>query len=159
MKKLFIALVAVFAMSAAANAQLTGIGARLGGGQGFGAELSTMWNFGNRTEIDLGWANYDHSSRFSLTGIYQWQGELGSGFGWFAGVGARFGYWSYETGHYNGDKDSDIALGLAGQVGLEYMFKAVPIQLSLDIRPCFNLIPSTNFFWGDIAFGIRYMFK
>ncbi len=156
MKKIIIAIVAVFAMSTAANAQLSGIGVRLGGGQGFGAELSTLWNFGNRTEIDLGWSNNDHHTSFTLTGIYQWTGEIGSGFGWFAGVGARVAYWSYESGY--GDSDSDIALALAGQAGIEYKFSAIPIQLSLDIRPAFYLLPNTDFHWGDIALGIRYMF-
>lgn len=154
MKKLFIAIVAVFAMSTVASAQFQGIGVRLGGGQGFGAELSTMWDFGNRTEIDLGWGSHDNYTDFTLTGIYQWQGEIGSGFGWFAGVGARVAYWSWSNGN-NGD--SDIALGLAGQAGIEYQFPSIPIQLSLDIRPCFYLIPETNFHWGDIALGIRYM--
>lgn len=153
MKKIIIAIVAVFAMSTAANAQLSGIGVRLGGGQGYGAELSTLWNFGNRVEIDLGWNSDEGYTGFSLTGIYQWQGEIGSGFGWFAGVGARVAYWNWEV-----TDDSDIALGLAGQAGLEYKFSAIPIQLSLDIRPCFWLIPDTDFHWGDIALGIRYTF-
>jgi hypothetical protein len=153
MKKIIIAIVAVFAMSTAANAQLSGIGVRLGGGQGYGAELSTLWNFGNRVEIDLGWNSDEGYTGFSLTGIYQWQGEIGSGFGWFAGVGARLAYWNWEV-----TDDSDIALGLAGQAGLEYKFSAIPIQLSLDIRPCFWLIPDTDFHWGDIALGIRYTF-
>ncbi len=153
MKKIIIAIVAVFAMSTAANAQLSGIGVRLGGGQGYGAELSTLWNFGNRVEIDLGWNSDEGYTGFSLTGIYQWQGEIGSGFGWFAGVGARLAYWNWEV-----TDDSDIALGLAGQAGLQYQFSAIPIQLSLDIRPCFWLIPDTDFHWGDIALGIRYTF-
>lgn len=153
MKKIIIAIVAVFAMSTAANAQLSGIGVRLGGGQGYGAELSTLWNFGNRVEIDLGWNSDEGYTGFSLTGIYQWQGEIGSGFGWFAGVGARLAYWNWEV-----TDDSDIALGLAGQAGLQYQFSAIPIQLSLDIRPCFWLLPDTDFHWGDIALGIRYTF-
>ena len=156
MKKIIIAIVAVFAMSTAASAQFAGIGVLLGGGQGYGAELSTLWNFGNRVEIDLGWNSGDHYTGFSLTGIYQWQGEIGSGFGWFAGVGARVAYWSWENGY--GDGDSDIALALAGQAGLEYQFPSIPIQISLDIRPAFYLIPDTDFHWGDIALGIRYIF-
>ncbi|MCR5445272.1 MAG: porin family protein [Bacteroidales bacterium] len=155
MKKIIIAIVAIFAMTTAANAQLSGIGVRLGGGQGYGAELSTLWNFGNRVEIDLGWASHDDITDFSLTGIYQWQGDIANGFGWFAGVGARLAYWSWEVA---GASDSDIALALAGQAGLEYKFSAIPIQLSLDIRPAFYLIPDTHFHWGDIALGIRYIF-
>ena len=153
MKKTLIILVALL-MGGVANAQLSGIGVRLGGGQGYGAELSTLW--GNRIEADLGWSSGDHHSSFSLTGIYQWTGEIGSGFGWFAGVGARVAFWSWESGY--GDSDSQIALALAGQAGIEYNFSAIPIQLSLDIRPAFYLVPDTDFHWGDIALGIRYRF-
>ena len=151
MKKIIIAIVAVFAMGTMASAQIQDLGVRIGGGQGYGAELSTMWSFGNRVELDLGWGSHDGYTDFTLTGIYQWQGELGSGFGWFAGVGARIAYW-------DGYSDGNIALALAGQAGLEYNFSAIPIQLTLDIRPAFYLIPDTYFHWGDIALGIRYRF-
>ncbi len=157
MKKLFIALVAVFAMSTMANAQIQTLGVRVGGGQGYGAELSAQWGFmGQRLETDLGWNSGDHYTGFSLAGVYQWTGEIGSGFGWYAGVGARLAMWSWESG-YN-DHDTDFALALVGQAGIEYNFDAIPIQLSLDIRPNFWLIPETSFHWGDIALGIRYRF-
>ena len=157
MKKIIIAIVAVFAMSAAASAQFSGVGVRLGGGQGYGAELSTMWNFGNRVEIDLGWGNGDNHTDFTLTGIYQWQGELGSGFGWFAGAGARLAMWTWDL---PGNDGADFALAIAGQVGLEYNFDAIPFQLTLDIRPQFWVLPDMEdrFQWGDIALGIRYRF-
>lgn len=156
MKKLLLAIVAVFALSMTANAQNHALGVRLGGGQGYGAELSYQHGLGgNRLEFDLGLHNGDHHTAFSLTGIYQWTGEIGSGFGWYAGVGARLGYWSYDD---NVNSDSDVAIALAGQLGIEYTFKPVPIQLSLDIRPCFYLIPNTDFHWGDIALGIRFCF-
>ena len=154
MKKLFLAIAAVFVLSMTANAQ-NNLGVRIGGGQGYGAELSWQHGMGgNRLEIDLGWNSGEHHTAFSLTGIYQWTGEIGSGFGWYAGVGARLGYWNYDVDGV----DADIALALAGQAGIEYNFDAIPIQLSLDIRPCFYLIPDTDFHWGDIALGIRYRF-
>jgi len=157
MKKIIIAIVAVFAMSTAASAQIQDLGVRIGGGQGYGAELSAMWGLGgNRLETDLGWNSGDYYTGFSLTGIYQWTGEIGSGFGWYAGVGARLAYWNWDAGY--GDSDSDIALAIAGQAGVEYNFDAIPFQISLDIRPAFYLIPDTDFHWGDIALGIRYRF-
>lgn len=159
MKKIIIAIVAVFAMGATANAQFSGIGVRLGGGQGYNAELSTLWNVGNRLEVDFGWGSHKHYNYndFTLTAIYQWTGDLGSGLGWFAGIGARLAYWNWEIA---GLKDDDVALGLAGQVGFEYKFSDAPIQLSLDIRPCVYFIPNNiddKVHWGDIALGIRYM--
>ena len=156
MKKIVIAILAIFAMTSVASAQIETLGVRGAFGTAAGAELSAQWGMGsNRLETDLGWAGGPDWSYLNLSGIWQWKGEFGSGFGWFAGVGARVAYWSWSNGN-NGD--SDIALGLAGQAGIEYQFPSIPIQLSLDIRPCFYLIPETNFHWGDIALGIRYMF-
>ena len=156
MKKILLTVVAIFAMSTMANAQIKDLGVRVGGGQGYGAELSAMWGMGgNRLETDLGWGSGDHHSNISLAGIYQWTGDIGSGFGWYAGVGARLALWSWDDAHGG---NSDFALALVGQAGIEYNFDAVPIQLSLDIRPNFWLIPETSFHWGDIALGIRYRF-
>ena len=155
MKKIVLAIVALFAMSTMATAQIKDLGVRIGGGQGYGAELSAMWGMGgNRLETDLGLNLRDHVTGFSLTGVYQWTGEIGSGFGWYAGVGARVAFWTYDIEGV----DSDVALALVGQAGLEYNFDAIPFQLTLDIRPNFWLIPETDFHWGDIALGIRYRF-
>ncbi|MCR5193621.1 MAG: hypothetical protein K6D59_09985 [Bacteroidales bacterium] len=155
MKKLFLVIAAVFTMAATANAQDNALGVRVGGGQGYGAELSWQHGLGgNRLEFDLGLNLDDNFTAFSLTGVYQWTGEIFNGFGWFAGVGAKLGYWNYDLDGV----DADIAIGLVGQAGLEYKFQAIPIQLSLDIRPCFYIIPNTDFHWGDIALGIRYCF-
>ena len=153
MKKIVLTIVAIFAMSTMASAQIQDLGVRIGGGQGFGTELSAMWGMGgNRLETDLGWHSDDGFTGIEFAGIYQWTGDIGSGFNWFAGVGARLAMWSYKAG------GSDFALAAAGQLGIEYNFKPVPIQLTLDIRPCFWLIPNTDFHWGDIALGIRYRF-
>ena len=158
MKKIVLAIVALFAMGTMASAQIQNLGVRIGGGQGYGAELSTMWGMGgNRLEADLGWSSGDHHGSLSLTGVYQWTGEIGSGFGWYAGVGAHLGMWFWDNGYGEGS-DSDFAIALTGQAGIEYNFDAIPIQLSLDIRPRFYLIPDTEFHWGDIALGIRYRF-
>lgn len=151
MKKVLVLLVALVSFGFAANAQ-NALGVRLGGGQGYGAELSYQMGMGsNRLELDLGLNSHDDWLDFNLTGIYQWTGNIAGNFGWFAGVGASLGYWGR-------DEHSDIALAVAGQAGLEYDFQAIPIQLTLDIRPKFYIIPDTDFHWGDIAFGIRYMF-
>ena len=152
MKKVFFIMVAVMGLAFAANAQNNNLGVRFGGGQGYNAELSWQHGMGdNRLEVDLGWANYKSTSSFSLTAIYQFTYGITDNFGWFIGPGAHFGLSSSEG-------ETHLGLALAGQVGIEYDFSAVPLQLSLDIRPRFNLIPSTDFHWGDIAFGIRYMF-
>jgi hypothetical protein len=151
MKKVLLIMVAVMGLAFAANAQ-NNLGARFGGGQGYNAEISWQHGLGgNRLEADLGWANYKDASSFSLTGIYQFVFDLPYNFAWFIGPGASFCMATVEG-------ESKFALALAGQVGIEYDFAAIPLQLSLDVRPRLNVIPSTTFRWGDIALGIRYMF-
>lgn len=152
MKKVVLIMIAVMGLAFASQAQDNNIGVRLGGGQGYNAELSWQHVIGdNRMEFDLGWANYNDASSFSLTGIYQFVFDLPYNFAWFIGPGANVGMTSF-------DERAHFALALAGQVGVEYDFAAIPLQLSLDIRPRLYIVPSTDFHWGDIALGIRYRF-
>jgi hypothetical protein len=52
---------------------------------------------------------------------------------------------------------SDFVLGVRGVVGLDYMFKGVPLDLFFEAAPTLNLIPGTDF---DVGFGLgmRYFF-
>ena len=69
MKKIILAIAAVFVLSMTANAQ-NNLGVRIGGGQGYGAELSWQHGLGaNRLELDLGWGSGDNHTDFTLTGI------------------------------------------------------------------------------------------
>lgn len=157
MKKLLLVLIAVIGISFAAQAQSNAIGVRLGGGQGYGAELSYLKGIGSsRLEFDLGYKNYGNGvSALSLVGVYQYHFDIAAvpNLGWFAGVGARADLYTYSG--------TTVSLGLVGQAGVDYNLQPVtnlPLQVSLDIRPCFYLYPATAFYWGDIALGIRYMF-
>jgi opacity protein-like surface antigen len=154
MKKLLLVLVAVMGITFAANAQDNAIGVRLGGGQGYNAEISFQKGLGaSRLEFDLGYHNWENAGSFALSALYQFHKEFGSvpSLGWYLGVGGKLDY-------YSGAGSSAVAVGVLGQAGLDYHFNAVPLQLSLDIRPCFYVVPNTYFHWGDIALGIRYMF-
>lgn len=152
MKKFLLVLIAVIGISFTANAQFNAIGVRVGGGQGFGAELSYQQALGgfNRLEFDLGFHNLNEVAHFGLIAVYQAHFNITKGLGWYAGVGGRADLIT--------KPETKFSLGIVGQAGLDYYFNAIPIQLSLDIRPCFYLIPSTEFHWGDIALGIRYAF-
>jgi len=90
MKKVVLIMIAVMGLAFASQAQDNNLGVRLGGGQGYNAELS--WQHGiddNRMEFDLGWANYNDASSFSLTGIYQFVFDLPYNFAWFIGPGVN----------------------------------------------------------------------
>lgn len=152
MKKLLLVLIAVVGMSFAANAQ-SALGIRAGGGQGFGAELSYQQALGgfNRLEFDLGYHNVQEIAHLGLIAVYQAHFNFNAkGLGWYLGIGGRADLIT--------KPETKFWVGAVGQAGLDYYFQSIPLQLSLDIRPCFYLVPSTEFHWGDIALGIRYVF-
>ncbi len=153
MKKIIIAIVAVFAMSTAANAQIQDLGVRGAFGSGAGAELSAMWGLGgNRLETDLGWAGGQNWSYMNLTCVYQWTWKLGGDFGWFAGAGANLGIYSGSA------TNGGLGLGVCGQIGLEFNPSAIPFQFTLDFRPQWNVIGYNSGFGYAAALGIRYRF-
>ena len=135
-----------------------GIGLRLGGGNGFGTEISYQHGLSdkNRLEFDLGLQSGSLYNAWGLTGLYQWLWPIQDGFNWYAGAGGRIGSWNYDN-RYIGSNGNGFFLAAAGDIGIEYVFP-IGIQLSLDFRPTINLINSGNAYNNSIAFGIRYQF-
>ena len=164
MKKLFF--LAIFAIGATMSSQAqtispNALGLRFGGGNGFGAELSYQRALSerNRLELDLGWRN--DSNRYDavkLVGIYQWVWNIEGGFNWYAGFGGGVGSVNYNKNRYD-NRDSDIFVLAAGNVGIEYNFD-FPLLISLDFRPEFGFGDNDVYdaFAPDIALGLRYQF-
>lgn len=153
MKKVLFTLIAVMAFGFGVKAQ-NNLGVRIG----TGTELS--WQMGmsdaNRLELDLGldgiFNNHDWNY-LCLTGAYQWHWGLVDKLGWYVGPAAQAGFYTWE-GH-----SSEIGLAVGGQIGLDYVF-AIPLQLSLDVRPMWYLTNNdyyTGFGWGA-CLGVRYVF-
>ena len=151
MKKLFLALVAVIAMAGAVNAQ-NALGVRGAFGSSNGAELSFQMGMGsNRLELDFGWNTWENHGYYNLSGIYQWTGSIAGNFGWYAGLGANLGYW-------DGVNEGNLGLGFLVQAGVEYDFQALPLQVSLDVRPQWDVLGAHSGFGYGLALGLRYMF-
>ena len=158
MKKLLLVLIAVMGLTFAANAQNNAIGLRLGGSYDSnvytpGTELSFQTALGaNRLEADLGYHFGKGYSFIGLAVIYQLHFDIAAvpNLGWYAGLGGRVDLWTGNT--------SSVALGAVGQLGLDYQFQAVPLQLSLDVRPALYFLPDIHFSPADLALGIRYTF-
>lgn len=145
MKKFLVVLTLALGVSAAVVAQPRAIGVR----GAYGAEISYQHNLGsNFLEAGLGWWN----GGMAVTGVYDFilaspQWTPGT---WnvYAGPGA-----SLAVG-------GGVAVGVCAQVGLEYTFGSIPLQLSLDMRP--NIVTISDGvgfisgFWP--ALGIRYAF-
>ncbi|MBR1869865.1 MAG: hypothetical protein IJ799_07365 [Bacteroidales bacterium] len=140
MKKIIVAIVSLLAVAAVASAQPRALGVRVG----WGGELSYQHSLGeNFLEADLGWT----AGSMNIACAYDFSIAPVGPFNFYAGPAADL--WLVNEG--------GIGLGVGAQVGLEYEFD-FPLQLSLDWRPLFNIIPSTGFGWQSLALGIRYKF-
>jgi hypothetical protein len=159
MRRLFFAFVLIL-MANISYAQIAdhGIGLRLGGGDGFGTEISYQHGLSdlNRLEFDLGMHSGNHYSAWGLSGLYQWVWNIDGGFNWYAGGGARIGSWSWKN-NYAAPNNGGIFLAVAGNVGIEYVLP-IGIQISLDARPEIGLIYHDSAFINNIAFSVRYQF-
>lgn len=161
MKKLFLTIALAVAVLGSAQAQDFGraIGARLG----WGAELSYQHplSLKNRVEVDLGLEGFSGATVVYISGIYQWVNPIQDGFNWYVGFGPQLGITSTKDGTLAGvtvKGETDFALAVAGQIGVEYNIPNVPLQLSLDWRPAFMILPGTGFGYEGVALGIRYRF-
>lgn len=137
------------------------LGLRLGDSNGFGGEISYQRGLSsdNRLELDLGWRNSNNVDAIKLTGIYQWVWNIEGGFNWYAGVGAGLAAWDNNKFNDGNKYDSDgVFVFAAGDIGIEYNFKEVPIQLSLDARPEIGFNNYNDDFGFDLGLGIRYRF-
>ena len=155
MKKILLLAAVILTCSFAANAQ-TGNGYKnaIGVRGAWGAEVSYQRYIApaNRLEGTLGINRYG----FSVEAVHQWMFEIPANtsgvWQWYAGAGAGLGAWNSK------DVKGGFCLGALGQIGIEYNFAKVPLQLSVDYRPGFYLIPETVFDWSGFALGIRYCF-
>lgn len=167
---MIIGLVLISTLSAQAQTKAIGLrfnGGTAYGGTGLGGEISYQHGLSdaNRLEFDLGfrsWRNEfrSNSSWMSLTGIYHWVWNIAAvdeGLNWYVGPGAQVGIYNWES---VAGSNTEIGIGIGGQIGIEYDFSAttnVPLQLSLDTRPMFEVLNDGGFGYGG-ALGLRYRF-
>ena len=165
MKKAILLVVAVMGLAFAAKAQNNAIGVRLSGGnQWYCAEISYQRSLGapHRVEADLGYLvddQFDLGYLF-LAGVYQLHFDISAdkNLGWYFGFGPRLELFCYDGHSYYNPINFTGAVGVVGQVGMDYHFNAIPLQLSLDFRPCLYIIPNGEFRWADFGISIRYRF-
>lgn len=147
MKKLTLAILFTFSLSAMIQAQ--DFNKAIGVRGGYGAEISYQFPLsGNtRAEADLGLYGIGNGG-FTLTGIHQWVFGIQDGLNWYLGAGPQIGA-----------VNNSFGIGIAGQAGIEYYIPNVPIQLSLDYRPSWFIIPTDyKFAPYGLGIGIRYTF-
>jgi hypothetical protein len=149
MKKfMFMAFVAVLAILPLSNVKAQNWGVGLIGGFDSGIQVKKYMGANN-----LDFRGHLHNSGFQVAGLYEWNHDLGSNFTLYYGFGAGLGTWKQTADH-------DMAFGLDVEaiVGVEWRIPSVPLALSLDYRPAFEVLPTTGFYAKGFAFGIKYLF-
>ncbi len=103
--------------------------------------LLAFWESGNR-----------------LTGLYEIHGDINNAAGlkWYIGPGAHIGFWNDTWKKNNPTRESGMVVGVDGILGLDFKFKNVPLNMSIDWQPSFNLIGYQYFESGWGGLGIRY---
>ena len=148
MKKFIVIAIATLAFAATVAAQPRAIGIR----GAWGAELSYQHSFGNNfIEGDLGWA----PNSISVAAAYDFVFANVGICNFYAGPGAQIGV--FKTTNSEGAVASGLNLGILGQVGCEFELPSVPVNISIDWRPVFNLI-NPGFLPQYAGVGIRYRF-
>ncbi len=146
MKKVILAAALILGIAAAANAQPRAVGGRFT--YGIEASYQHTMNGKNFIEADLGITKFES---LNMAAFYDfmianpaWTGR--GEWGVYAGPGLAMQFFK------------DFAIGVAGQVGLEYTFW-FPLQLSVDIRPQIGLVGDDFDIWGWYpAISARYRF-
>lgn len=145
MKKFLVALVAMFAVTAA-SAQFSNVGIRFGSG----IAITTQYDLSKANHIDgrIGFS----SGWTSITGIYNWSlksFDWTPGLGkWFfdAGVGANVGF---------GGGFTTAAVVGSAQLGIK--FKDAPVSVTFDLEPTLNIVGGVDLGFGS-GVSIAYHF-
>lgn len=156
MKKIIIILVFGFCLTTFSNGQdyTTGIGLRGGFSNGLTFKHFTGTNTAFEGIISSRW------SGIKLTGLYEIHHSFPDAdrLNWYFGGGAHVGFWNGDNVNWGDSGTSYTVVGIDGILGLEYNFREVPFNLSLDWKPVYNFFGYSGF-WGDGgALSVRYIF-
>jgi hypothetical protein len=156
MKKLMLVLLIALFWGLKSNAQDYNTGIGLRGGWGTGLTVKHFLNDKAAVEgiLDSRWHG------LGITGLYELHTRAFDvdRLNFYYGVGGHLGFW--DGGYYRGYDNSKTytVIGIDGILGLEYNFKEIPFNLSIDWKPMFDLTSSSGFYGDGGAISIRYIF-
>lgn len=155
MKQLFLPVLAVLIASGAAaqnktansTTYKTAFGVKIWDGGGL--SLKTFLDEKNALEF-IGFFN---SNGARVVGLYEIHGDLNTetNLKWYIGGGGHVGF-------YKVNDVSKTVIGVDGVIGVDYKFKNLPLNLSLDWQPAFEFGSGFGFSGGWGGLGIRYTF-
>ncbi|MBN2780534.1 MAG: hypothetical protein JXR21_01055 [Candidatus Marinimicrobia bacterium] len=148
-KVLVVGLIAVLAVSFAFSQ--TALGLR--GGNFSGISLRTLNNSGNGMEFLL----TANKNGFELAGLFEKHKGISDveDLSWFWGLGLHGGLSATST------TSVTVSAGVDAILGIEYSFLSllgVPLSLSIDYKPAFDIIGGWGTDWFGLAGTIRYTF-
>jgi hypothetical protein len=105
--------------------------------------LAYFWQYGYRT-----------------TGLYEIHGNLANvdGLKWYLGPGAHVGFYNTQWKVDYPSRPGGVEIGVDGVIGVDYKIQGIPLNVSFDWQPSFNLIGYSGFEGGWGGLGIRYTF-
>jgi hypothetical protein len=95
---------------------------------------------------------------FRVAGLYEFNFYSFNdveGLAWFVGPGAHIGFWKSQDAKDYGSKTD---LGVDGIIGLDYKFKDIPINVSIDWQPTVTLVGTAGFTPAYGGLAVRYTF-
>lgn len=154
-KKLFTLIALTFIMgSVIAQDYSTGIGVRGGLYNG----LTIKHFLGQKAAVEgivaTRWSSFDVTLLYEIHKDNAFDVDR---LNWYYGIGGHIGLWNGDlipdspTGSY-------LAIGVDGILGIEYNFAEIPINISLDWKPRFNIIGYSKFYGDAGAVSLRYIF-
>lgn len=166
MKKLSIALVALFLLTVTASKAQSDYKAAVGVrvGTPVSASLKAFLFPQGAIEVHAGYWGYPNIYSFFTTGLmYQHHFPIGNvqGLRWYVGGGALAEFYKYDNDWDNrpGHDYSKVGLGIHGVGGVDYKFSRIPLNLSADFMPTF--FPGDTYYdfraYGGVA--ARYTFR
>lgn len=134
-----------------------GVGVRLNYGYG----LSIKYNMTQKKSVEG--IVYTRWKGINITGLYEIHAPAfkTAGWRWYYGMGGHIGVWRNGS-RYNpwfDSANSYTVIGADGILGLEYTFKEIPLNLSVDWKPAINLIGYQGLWLDDVAITARFAIK
>lgn len=155
MKKTVACIAIIFALVTNAKAQSTynrAIGIKAGGGISVTYKKFVSANNNLEAQTTL-W-----NKGFRVSGLYEfnfYHFNQVEGLAIFAGPGAHIGFWKSQ---YQKDYNSKAEFGIDGIIGLDFKFKNLPINASLDWQPAVTVVGEAGFSPSFGGIAVRYTF-
>jgi hypothetical protein len=156
MKKNVLCCLIVFCLVSIGNAQdyKTGIGLR----GGFESGLTVKHFISTKSALEgiLGsrWRG------FEFTGLYEIHNQAFNAdrLNWYFGFGGHIGFWDGDYAKWGDAGKNYTVVGIDGIIGLEYNFREVPLNISIDWKPAYNFVGYSGFWADGGALSLRYIF-